>query len=261
MKIKFFIILVLSIFSFSNSFAQEVNYTKYAKDLIGSGVETKTSEAGIKGQLQPFKYATISSEISGSIIEIKVKGSKSFKKNETLIEFMCNVERAELKKAIAVQNADKARLEVNTKLEKLSSISQLEYKLALFKAEESSADVDVISQRVKYCKIKAPYSGVVEELLKRKYEYVNRGDPVIKILDDSILEIELLIPSDWVTWLKEGDIFKVVISELSETYEAKVTNISAKIDSVSQSVKIKGSIFNKDKILKPGMSVTAHFAK
>lgn len=217
--------------------------------------------SGIKGQLQPVKYATISSEIDGSIIAINVSDSDSFAKDDTLVEFRCNVERAQLKKAAAIQKADKARVDVNTRLEKLSSISELDYKLALFKAEESVADVAVITERVKYCKITAPYSGVVEEVLRKNNEYVNRGDPVVKILNDSVLEIELLVPSEWITWLKNGTKFDVNVSELNTSYQAEITNIGAKIDPVSQSIKIKGAIINKEKILKPGISITAYFKK
>lgn len=257
---KYITAILFIISSVSFSYATEENYTNYSSDILSDGDNLSSSE-GIKGQLQPVKHAIISSEIIGSITKINVSDSDSFKKGSTLVEFKCNIERAELKKAVAVQKADKARVEVNTKLDKLSSISQLDYKLALFKAEESAAEVSVISERVKNCRIKAPYSGVVEEVLKQNHEFVNRGDPVLKILDDSVLEIELLVSSNWVTWLKKGLEFDVEVSELEKTYKAKVTNIGAKIDPVSQSIKIKGAITNKEKILKPGMSVTAFFKR
>jgi len=258
--IKYIVTILFIISSINTSYATEEDYKSYANDILG-GDDNSSSPEGIKGQLQPVKHAVISSEITGSITKISVSDSDSFKKGRTLVDFKCNIERAELKKAVAAQKADKTRVEVNTKLEQLSSISQLDYKLAIFKAEESSAEVAVIAERVKNCKIKAPYSGVVEEILKQNHEFVNRGDPVIKILDTSVLEIELLVSSNWVTWLKKGMEFDVEVSELGKTYKAKVTNIGAKIDPVSQSIKIKGAISNKEKILKPGMSVTAYFKK
>lgn len=283
--VSFLVAFVVLVASVGIAYSADVNDKDYAKELITDSVigqvlndagteedslkssgelsKTDTGDAsgGIKGQLQPVKYATISSEIDGSIVAINVSDSDSFTKGDTLVEFRCNVERAQLKKAAAVQKADRARVDVNERLDKLSSISELDYKLAVFKAEESVADVAVISERVKYCKITAPYSGVVEEVLRKNNEYVNRGDPVVKILDDSVLEIELLVSSDWITWLKKGLKFDVNVSELNKSYQAEITNIGAKIDPVSQSIKIKGAISNKEKTLKPGMSITAYFKR
>ncbi len=221
--------------------------------------ESEMFDSEIKGQLQPVTHATISSKMTGAITAINVKESQSFKKGDKLVEFDCEMERAELKKAKAVHNADLARKSVNTRLDKLSSISELEYKVALYKAEESAAEVDAFEQRIEYCTIKAPYEGVVEEIARQPHEYVAKGDPLLSILDDSTLEIELLVPSDWITRVKEGQEFMVHVAELNEAFKATVSTIGAKIDPVSQSIKIKGQIHNESKKLRPGMSVTANF--
>lgn len=216
---------------------------------------------GIKGQLQPARDAVLSSQMIGQITKINLKENQYFKKNDTLVEFGCVQHDAELKKAKAMHKADQTRVRINDRLNKLASISQLDYKLSVYKAEESSAEVKIKSNDVKNCKIKAPYTGVVEEVFRKDFEYVQKGDPVIKILDDSILEIELLVPSDWITWIEKDLIFDVIVSEIGQRYEAKVTSIGAKIDPISQSIMIKGSISNQDKLLKPGMSITAHFKR
>ncbi|MCH2037401.1 MAG: efflux RND transporter periplasmic adaptor subunit [Rickettsiales bacterium] len=217
--------------------------------------------SGIKGQLQPARDAVLSSQMTGQIIKIHVKENQYFKKNATLVEFGCIEHNAELKKSKAVHKADETRVSINDRLNKLASISQLDYKLSVYKAEESDADVRIKANDVKHCKIKAPYAGVVEEVLRKEFEYVQKGDPVIKILDDSMLEIELLVPSNWVTWIKKDVVFEVVVSEIDQRYEAKLTGIGAKIDPISQSIMVKGIIENQDKALKPGMSITAHFKR
>jgi len=213
----------------------------------------------LKGQLQPVTHAEISTKMTGEIIAINVKDSQRFKNGDSLIEFDCGMERAELKKATAVHKADLARKSVNTRLDKLSSISELEYKMALYKADESAADIDAYQQKIEYCTIKAPYDGVVEEIARQPHEYVSKGDQILKILDDSTLEIELLVPSDWITRVKVGQEFFVHVAELDESRKASISTIGTKIDPVSQSIKIKGQINNESKELRPGMSVTANF--
>lgn len=215
----------------------------------------------IKGQLQSVRNTVLSSEMSAKINRITVKEGSRFKGYRSLVELDCNIQKAEQKKAEAVNNADNATVEINKRLNKLSSISQLDMKLSQYKAQESAAEVDIIKTRLKDCRISAPYSGVVEELIKKQHEYVKAGDPVLKVLDDSVLEVELLVPSEWTTWIKKGTSFKAQISEINKEYDAKITYLGARIDPVSQSLKIKGSIDNKEKLLKPGMSVTAIFAQ
>jgi len=77
---------------------------------------------------------------------------------------------------------------------------------------------------------------------------------MLDILDDSVLELEFLVPSSWLRWLKVGGAFDVQIDETRKTYPARFTRMGARVDPVSQSVKVAAAIHGRFPELMAGMS-------
>ena len=84
--------------------------------------------------------------------------------------------------------------------------------------------------------------------------YEEPGQGILEILDDSALELEFIVPSRWMVWLKDGYRFQVKIDETGGTYPAKVIRLGAKVDPVSQSVKTIAVIDGQFPDLIAGMS-------
>jgi hypothetical protein len=63
-----------------------------------------------------------------------------------------------------------------------------------------------------------------------------------------------VVPSKWLAWLKSNHSFQVAIDETGKSYPAKVQRIGAKVDPVSQSVKLSATIDGKFNELIAGMS-------
>jgi len=142
----------------------------------------------------------------------------------------------------------------------LHSLSLLELELAAAEVAKAKADIALINAVLQKCKIKAPFSGRVAERLVDPWQYVKAGEPLLDIIDDKNLEVVLLVPSSWLSWLKTGHKFKLFIDEKQREYPVKVAKIGARIDAVSQSIKIKSLIDGTFKGLLPGMSGRAIFS-
>ena len=80
------------------------------------------------------------------------------------------------------------------------------------------------------------------------------GQALLDIIDDGVLELEFLVPSSWLNWLKVGGAFQVQIDETRRTYPAKFIRIGARVDAVSQSIKVAGAIDGRYAELIAGMS-------
>jgi membrane fusion protein (multidrug efflux system) len=107
--------------------------------------------------------------------------------------------------------------------------------------------------------ITAPFDGRVVKRQAAVYQYVNPGAPVLDIVDAGALEIRMLVPSKWLTQLKSGSHFTVVIDELGESFPAKIKQLGAQIDPVSQTILAIGTIDGKADSLLSGMSGWASF--
>lgn len=213
-----------------------------------------TQAPEIRAQLNA-KYTTIlSSEISSKITQLSVQTGDSFKKGQLLLAFNCAEQQAQLKKAKAVVQAAKKTYKVNQRLVKFNSISVLEVELAAAEVAKAKADIELVRAVLQKCRITAPYSGRVADRFVNRYQYVKAGEPVLDILDNKQLEVVLLVPSKWLTWIKPKMKFTIFIEENQQQYPASVDKIAARIDAVSQSIKIIGLIDGQFDDLLPGMS-------
>jgi membrane fusion protein, multidrug efflux system len=208
----------------------------------------------IRAQLTARDFTTLSSESAAVINRIATRVGERFKKGDVLVEFDCVIQRAQLARARAVLlQADKTYA-INLRLFQLKSIGQLELEVSAAEVQKAKADVDGADAVVSKCTIAAPYAGVTVEQKAREFQYATPGQPLLEILDDHALEIELIAPSRWLDWLKPGSTFELRIDETNKSYPARVDRLSGRVDPVSQSIKVIGTITGNSEGLIAGMS-------
>jgi membrane fusion protein, multidrug efflux system len=210
----------------------------------------------IRAQLLPRRYTTIAAEIGAKVNQITVAEGNTFRAGQLLVSFDCSIQRAQLDKAQAELSGAEQTYQVNQQLAELNSVGQLE--LTLSKAAQSKAEAEVGANRavLAKCHINAPFAGKVAEQKVREQQFVQAGQALLDIIDDSVLELEFLVPSHWLAWVKPGGKFDVAIDETRKTYPARFRRIGARIDPVSQSVKVSAAIDGRYPELMAGMSGT-----
>ncbi len=113
---------------------------------------------------------------------------------------------------------------------------------------------------VSRCAIHAPYAGRVISNETHVFETVSAGQELLQILDDQHLEIELIVPSRWLTWLERGAGLGFRIDETGRQYEAVVSQVGASADPVSQTVSVLAVFRSGADDVVAGMSGAAEFA-
>lgn len=208
----------------------------------------------IRAQLAPVRFTTLAAEIGATISSLPVHESGRFKAGQTLVQLDCSLPQAQLAKARAMLDAAEKIWHVNERLAEQHSIGQVE--LVTSEAEVRKARAEVAGQQAVLgkCRIAAPFSGRISEQKVREQQYVQPGQPLLEILDDSALELQFIAPSRWLAWIKPGQRFQVQIDETGRSYPARLTRIAARVDAVSQSVKLTAVIDGTFNELIPGMS-------
>lgn len=210
----------------------------------------------IRAQLTPVRYTTQAAEINAKVQSLPFKEGQAFESGAALVVFDCVVQKAQLARVRAELEIARRNAQTNERLLKLGNISRIEAENAVSEAARAQAQVDELSAIVSKCEIAAPYSGKVAEQRARVEQFVQVGQPVLEILDDSGLELEFIAPSKWAPWLKPGHAFTIEVDETGQTYPAVVTRVAARIDSVSQTFKVVAQIDGEFADLTPGMSGT-----
>ncbi|NVD99872.1 efflux RND transporter periplasmic adaptor subunit [Massilia sp. BJB1822] len=208
----------------------------------------------IRAQLMPRRYATLAAEIGAKISRLPVVEGGRFRAGDTLVVFDCSLQQAQLNKAKAAQAATEKVWTANQRLNELRSIGKVELDVSEAEVAKAKAEVAANGAVLSKCAVTAPYAGRIAEQKAREQQFVQPGQALLDIIDDSALELEFIVPSKWLVWLRAQHGFQVVIDETGKTYPAKVQRIGARIDPVSQSVKLTAAIDGKFGELMAGMS-------
>jgi membrane fusion protein (multidrug efflux system) len=212
----------------------------------------------IRAQLTARNYTTLSSETAARIDRIATKVGEHFRKGDPLIVFDCVTQRAQVAKARAVETQAEKTAAINQRLANLKSIGQLELDVSRAEVEKAKAELDMADAAASKCEIAAPFSGITVEQKAQAFQYATPGQPLLEILDDRSLEIELIAPSRWLAWLKPGYAFQVHIDETDKTYPAEISRVGGRVDPVSQTIKVFGEIRAEAAELMAGMSGRAN---
>ncbi|MBS0370752.1 MAG: efflux RND transporter periplasmic adaptor subunit [Proteobacteria bacterium] len=208
----------------------------------------------IRAQLAPRRYTTIAAEIGAKVNRLPVAEGGRFAAGQALVSFDCSLQQAQLNKAKAALGAAEKTSSANRRLNELGSAGKLEVEMAEAEVAKNRAEVASNAAVLAKCSVAAPFAGRVAEQKVREQQYVQPGQALLEILDDSQLELEFIVPSKWLAWVKTGTAFQVAIDETGKTYPAKVQRVGAKVDPVSQSVKLSAAIDGKFNELVAGMS-------
>jgi RND family efflux transporter MFP subunit len=215
----------------------------------------------IRGVVKATAQATLASQVQGRISRLPFKEGQRFKKGALLVALDCSKYEAELASAQAEHRGKKKTYENNLRLSEHHAVGQLELEVSQTEVDKAIAAVKAAQVNVNGCTVLAPFPGRVVKTIVNEHENVFPNDQLISLLDDSQLEIELILPSKALAWVKVGTPFDYAVDETGLRYLAVVQDIGANVDPASQTVKVKGQFRDKPEKILAGMSGTAAFAE
>lgn len=239
--------LLVAVVFVENPFALE-------SDVVATSARQLTAPQNIRAQLLPHQYTTIAAEIGAKINHLPVQESVAFKGGQVLVSFDCGIQEAMLRRAQAEKTSAISLYTANQRLVVLNSIGLVELEQSRAAVDKFAAEVGAQQVALSKCRITAPFDGRVAEQRVREQQFVQPGEALLDIIDDSVLELGFLVPSRWLAWIKIGQLFQVYIDETERNYPAKFIRIGARVDPVSQSVKVVAVIDGHFTELISGMS-------
>lgn len=237
--------IIISVFLFSVTISFAVNENSQinnSNDIEGQAVIKSKNEVAI------------SSQIDGKINSTQFREGEHFKKGDTIITFDCRLYQADYDKAKAELEKYRSQYASNKKLRNLDGLSDQDLAQSKGDYEQSVANTQAKAILVEQCNIIAPFSGSVSKLHVNNHQTVKAGELLVELVDDQTLEIEMLMPSTAINYLKIGKQFVFTAEDSGKSFKAKITKIVPKIDPISKSIKVIGVVENNQSKLLPGMS-------
>ena len=220
----------------------------------------RADKGAIRGIVKAAAQAVLYAQVQGRINQVPFKEGQRFEKGKVLVQLDCEKYKAELAAAKAEHEAKDKTAHNNRSLMNLNAVSTLDLEVSEAEEKKAAAAVKVAEVNVKGCHITAPFTGRVVGVMVNEYENVFPNDKLVSVLDDTSLEIELVVPSSSLAWLKRKAPFTFVVDETQRGYAATVKEIGANVDPASQTIKIMGTFGRLPADILAGMSGTAQFA-
>lgn len=228
-----------------------------------SGVQAQTQAVAapglmesreVRGQLSPRRYTTLAAEISAKVLRVSVQEGVAFKAGQPLLSFDCDMQQSQLSRAKASVMATSITAEANREMIKHAAIGKVELQVSEAEALKAQAEAQAAETVVSKCKVLAPFAGRLAEQKVREEQFVQIGQPLLEIIDDEVLELEFIAPSSWLARLRGKSGVRVRVDETGKTYTAQVARLGARVDPVSQSIKVTAVIEGRPAELMAGMS-------
>lgn len=171
---------------------EAVSESKYTTDFTSNGV------------LQPKKFLTHISDVSGIIRSIKVDKGSKIRKGDILLQVDDEMLKADFDASEAAYNSLKVDYERFKTINESGGVSKQQ--LDNIRTQLSGAESRYISskRRLEDATVKAPMSGTINEKYIEEGALLNPGARLFDIVDDSQLKMKTNITADKVLKLSKG---------------------------------------------------------
>jgi RND family efflux transporter MFP subunit len=219
----------------------------------------KADEGVIRAQIKAGRQTVIAASIAGVLVKLEAREGEAVREGVLIAAIDCSTQRAARKVSEAKLGAAAAKSRVNAELERNNAVSGLEVELARAEMNMAKAEIETADSTIRKCDVRAPFDAVVVGRPANPFQFIREGEPLYELVGRGDLEIEMIVPARWLTWLKIGGRFALDMEETGQRRDAVVDRLGGRVDPVSQTVRVLARFADGGKDLLPGMSGIVHF--
>jgi membrane fusion protein (multidrug efflux system) len=238
-------------------------------------VERRDFQPTVKttGTLVPYRHGNIHALAPGELESLPVDIGSRVRRGDLLFQ----VRQVDYALALQRTEADLTGAEVGVtaalrelrRLENLlaegSATDQMrdqaatDHDRALAAKEQAVAAHAQAAQALEDCTVRAPYAGSVTHRHLQPGEYVAAGDPVLEIMDLSLLNAELTLPERYAGLIPVGSEVSLTFEHRDAAVQGKVSRVNPKIDTQTRTFVVRVDVDNSDGSLQAGLFCSASF--
>ncbi|MDY7804984.1 efflux RND transporter periplasmic adaptor subunit [Burkholderia stagnalis] len=210
------------------------------------------------GSLQAVHEVLLAPDTSGRVTAVNFDAGQSVKEGAVLIQLYDAPEQAD--RAAAVAKADFAQLQLRRSQALAPTGAEprelLEQHMA--DAAQTAAAVRQLDARIQQKSIRAPFSGQLGIRRINLGQYLNAGDAIATLTQLDPLYVNFTLPQQDMSRLTSGAPVQVTVDAVpGRVFTARISAIEPRIDGETRNVAVQALLPNTDRLLKPGMYVTA----
>jgi len=206
----------------------------------------------LQGMVASDKNVKLRPEVGGLITRIFVKEGQQVRAGQTLIQLDASVLTDKVNElntqlSLATTTYDRQARLWNQKIG-----TEMDYLGAKTQKEALENSLKSLYTQISKMKIKAPFSGVIDEVFAKTGELSGPQMPVIRLVNLNKLYVEAEVPETYLKNIKKETKVLLDFTSIDKQVTAKVAEIGSVINPANRSFKIKIYI-PKDKDIKPNL--------
>lgn len=226
-------------------------------------VSDSQSSEGVSyvGTIEPVKSTTITSPYGGTLVSVRVKQGDRVRQGQVIAEISSSSVESAYQTAQATLRQAQDGYERASQVYASGSIAdvkmvEIETQLAKAQAMEQTA-----RKAREDCRIKAPYSGTIGDVLANQGEELTLSAPIVRLLDLSDLEIDIPVPEAELSSIAIGDRAEIVIPAIGRQTSASITRKGVVASSLSHSYECTLGRISDPQGLMPGMTCKVYIKR
>ena len=200
------------------------------------------------------QQAYVSPEMNGQIKHIYVKEGQYVKKGQTLVVLNANVLRSSIEEVKTGLNLAKTIYKKQESLWKQKIGKELDYLQAKNKKESLEAKLKTLNAQLGMTVIKAPISGIIDEIYLKEGELASPGRQVINLINLKKMEADADVSEKYLPFIHAGDSVLLSFPAYPELLiKTKITRTGNEINSINRTFKTEVDFLNIENKIKPNM--------
>jgi len=206
------------------------------------------------GSVSAAQGAVISTELGGTIGEIRFENGAEAKKGDVLVRLDVSQEEALLRSAQAEAELARTDLERARDLAAKKVVSNAELDAAESKVRRLNAVVDQMRSNIAKKTIVAPFDGQLGIRQVNVGQMISAGQQVIALTALDPVYVDFALPEQHLSKLTKDFEVRVRVDALpGREFKGKLTAINSMLDPVTRNVPLQATFENPDHALHPGM--------
>ena len=213
--------------------------------------------------VEPNRIVTVSAEVEGRIERIPSAEGSRVETGDLLVQLNTDLIQPQFEVAVAQVKRDQIEFERMNELVKMDATSRSDLDNATTKLAISKAQLEEVRARLERTQILAPISGILNDTLVEKGEYIQIGMPTAEIVDTDTVKVVVDIPERDITFFTIGQKAKVFMNYKDEkiSLEGTISFISELADPQTRSTRTEIALENKERLIRSGQIVKVHLTR
>ncbi|HEY4618375.1 MAG TPA: efflux RND transporter periplasmic adaptor subunit [Flavobacterium sp.] len=208
----------------------------------------------LQAAVQTKENIVVNAEFGGILMQIYVKEGQRVSKGQALGKIddgglTQQLAQLEIQAVLAKTTFDRQK---NLWDQKIGS--EIQYLQAKSNYEAQNKAVLQLKRQMAKTIIKAPFSGIVDEIITEKGSVVGLGSPVLRVINLGNMYLEAEVPEKYIGAVKRGTEVIVDFPMLNEKITTTISLVNNNINPGNRSFKVQIQVPNKSGLIKPNLS-------